>query len=76
MYMSDTIGHAQTDSQRLRANYRDAFSEWALRVNQLHGVSTGADDPVTIDAAQHRVEAAEIVYRESRDRLTEEMNHH
>jgi len=73
--MNETTRNAPADSKRLRADYRDAFHNWAQQVSELRGAGTGADDPAAVDAAQHRAEAAETVYRESRNRLSEEMSH-
>jgi len=62
--MNDTSEHIETNSERLRADYREAFNNWANQVSRV-----GAADA----CANAYVEAAEHVYRESRDRLSEAM---
>jgi len=62
-------------SEQLRRDYQGAFEEWALQVSRLQaimgpGSSSGSGD---LHQAQQRTAAAEIAYRDSRDRLTENM---
>ena len=61
-----------TSSERLRADYKGAFDEWASQVARLQA---GAGGPCDVDKkqAQERATAAELAYRHSRDRLTEHM---
>ena len=60
--------------EQLREDYKDAFEEWATEVNHLQTVSKCAPDgaPV-VQEAEGRVEAAHRSYRDSRDRLAEDM---
>jgi len=57
----------------LRADYRAAFDEWALQVSRLQAVTSSPAARFVIAEAEARVAAAEIVYRDSRDRLTDDM---
>jgi hypothetical protein len=59
-------------SERLRAEYKGAFDEWALEVGRLQAVSNAPDSSV-MQQAEERVAAAETAYRSSRDRLTEHL---
>jgi hypothetical protein len=53
----------------LHADYREAFGEWAQQVRLLQslGQKPGQEE------AEARVAAAEMVYRQIRDRLSDEM---
>jgi hypothetical protein len=57
----------------LRAHYKEAFEDWALQVNHLQAAIESEPGEAVLIAAEERAAAAEIVYRDSRDRLTEEM---
>ena len=57
----------------LRAHYREAFEDWALQVNRLHAAIESQHGDIVLRVAEERAAAAEVAYRESRDRLTEEM---
>jgi hypothetical protein len=59
-------------SERLRKNYRGAFDEWALQISRLQAIA-GSDPGADVKEAEARAEAAEVVYRDSRDRLTDNM---
>jgi isocitrate dehydrogenase len=59
----------ETHSEKLRKNYKGAFEEWALQVSRLQAVSDGS----AMKEAQERAAAAEIAYRDSRDRLMDDM---
>jgi hypothetical protein len=60
--------------ERLREDYKDAFDEWATEVNHLQTVSeSGPDGGAVVKEAEGRVEAAHRTYRDSRDRLAEDM---
>jgi len=61
-------------SERLWADYRAAFRNWALELDRLQGLPTAATECFVKEAKQ-RVEAAEVVYRDRRNRLTDDMNH-
>ena len=62
-----------TDAERLRAEYRGAFDEWALQVSRLQAITSSAADSFVGKDAEARVAAAEVAYRDTRDKLTEEM---
>lgn len=64
----------ETNSERLRADYRGAFKDWALQVNRLQGLALAAGAGSDITEAERQVEVAEAVYRDSRNRLTDDMN--
>ena len=63
-------------AERLRAHYDDAFKDWSLQVNRLQGVIESSPEGSVVNEAEERVAAAEVAYRESRDRLTDEMIAH
>ena len=50
--------------RRVKSDYQNAFGEWADRVGRLRTSSEGERDE-----AQAQAEAAEAVYRETRDQL-------
>jgi hypothetical protein len=50
--------------RRVKADYKIAFGEWAVRVGRLRAISGGETDE-----ARAQAEAAEAVYRETRDEL-------
>ena len=50
--------------RRVKADYKVAFGEWAERVERLRASSEGERDE-----ARAQAEAAEAVYRETRDEL-------
>jgi hypothetical protein len=59
----------ETHSEKLRKDYKGAFDEWALQVSRLQAASDGS----ATKEAQERAAAAEIAYRDSRDRLMDDM---
>jgi hypothetical protein len=58
-----------THAERLRKDYKGAFDEWALQMSRLQAAAEGCD----LLAAKERAAAGEIAYRDSRDRLTDDM---
>ena len=54
------------DLRRVRADYQIAFGEWAARVGRLRTISDGEREE-----ARAQAEAAEAVYRETRDELAD-----
>jgi hypothetical protein len=52
--------------RRVKADYQIAFGEWAARVGRLRTTNDGE-----LDAARAQAEAAEAVYRETRDELAD-----
>jgi hypothetical protein len=58
-----------THSEKLRKDYKGAFDEWALQMSRLQAATEGSDMKET----QERAAAAEVAYRDSRDRLTDDM---
>lgn len=74
--MSSATSEEDMHSERLRKDYKGAFNEWALQVSRLQAIAgsdPGADVKEDVKEAEARAEAAEIVYRDSRDRLTDNM---
>jgi hypothetical protein len=59
--------------ERLRADYKEAFEEWALQVSRLQAITSPPSGRFVIKGAEARVAAAEVAYRDSRDRLTDDM---
>ena len=59
--------------ERLRADYKGAFDEWALQVSHLQTVNQSVSDSLGAKEAEGQVETAEIAYRDSRGRLAEDM---
>ncbi|MBZ5674485.1 MAG: hypothetical protein LAP61_09590 [Acidobacteriia bacterium] len=58
-----------TRSEKLRKDYKGAFDEWARQTGRLQAAGEGSDRT----EARQRAEAAEVAYRDSRDRLTDDM---
>lgn len=69
--MSARTAEEIATSQQLRANYQAAFAQWALQISRLQ-----AFPPCSPAAkqAQGQADAAEAVYRFTRDRLADDMN--
>jgi hypothetical protein len=59
--------------RRLREAYRDAFGDWALQVRRLQAGTASPAGTFILKEAEDRVAAAEIAYRDTRDRLTDDM---
>ncbi|HEX4802877.1 MAG TPA: hypothetical protein VFV14_05175 [Myxococcaceae bacterium] len=57
--------------QRLRAEYRRAFDEWALQVSRLQAFTGPLGN---VAQAEARVAAAQAEYRICRDRMTDGMS--
>jgi hypothetical protein len=72
-YVSSRTTDQDLTNERLREEYRGAFNEWALQVSRLQQIEGTSPDQVQDDAAEGRAAAAEIAYRRTRDRLTDEM---
>jgi hypothetical protein len=58
------VMHRNEDLRRVKADYQNAFGEWAARVGRLRTISDAE-----MDEARAQAEAAEAVYRETRDEL-------
>ncbi len=58
-----------TDSGKLRKDYKEAFDDWALQIGRLQAAAAGDD----ANEAATRAAVAEAAYRDSRDRLTDDM---
>jgi hypothetical protein len=52
------------DLRRVKSDYKIAFREWAARVGRLRTIGDGE-----MAEARAQAEAAEAVYRETRDQL-------
>ena len=72
-YVSSRTTDQDPNNQRLREEYRGAFNEWALQVSRLRQTEGNSPDRVIDEAAAGRAAAAEIAYRQTRDRLTDGM---
>jgi hypothetical protein len=59
--------------ERLRADYKGAFDEWALQVSLFLVAITSSPDSRVVREAEERVAVAESAYRETRNRLTDSM---
>lgn len=75
MGVNSTVEPMSSNSRRLRADYRRAFREWAFRVSRMQGLQTSRVDCAALTEAGKQVEAAQLAYRDSRDRLVDDMNH-
>jgi hypothetical protein len=75
MYVSSGIIDENAYSEQLRRDYQGAFEEWALEVGRLQAIMgpDSSSDSGDLHQARQRAAAAEIAYRASRDRLTENM---
>jgi hypothetical protein len=75
MIMSSKPTDRSVQLDRLRADYRGAFEEWASEVSRMHDIrATAAPASLTIQEAEERVDVAQSVYRRTRNRLMEEMD--
>jgi hypothetical protein len=61
------------DLDNLRKDYKGAFDEWALEVTRLRAITGPEADGPLLKEAEQRVAAAEVTYRNTRDRLTDDM---
>jgi len=73
IYVSSGTTEENTHSERLRRDYKGAFDEWALQVGRLQTIAASASDAGIMKEAEEQTAAAEIAYRDSRDRLTDDM---
>ena len=69
--VSSVTSEEDMHSERLRKDYKGAFDEWALQMSRLQAIDGSSSDGMK--EAQERATAAEIAYRDSRDRLTDNM---
>jgi hypothetical protein len=67
--MSSKTADQEADLQRVKSEYKAAFGEWAAQVGLLQTMSESAPDSPVIEEARARADAAEAVYRETRDEL-------
>jgi hypothetical protein len=67
------ITEENSHRNRLRANYRQAFGEWVLQVNDLQAIGGSQPGSFAIEEAEDRVASAELAYRAMRDQLTDDM---
>jgi len=60
----------EAEFRRVQSDYKTAFAEWAAEVELLQAMkeSASSDDRVA-DKVRARIDAAEAVYRETRDQL-------
>jgi hypothetical protein len=63
------------NSSRLWRDYRAAFKDWALQVKRLKCLITSPATGVVVKEAQDQVKAAELLYRDARNRLTDDIKH-
>jgi len=73
--VSCKIPNKETHSERLREDYKGAFGAWAEQVNRLQVINSSPAGVGVIEEAEARVSEAEVAYRDSRDRLTNDMVH-
>ena len=59
--------------EHLRADYKGAFAEWASQVSRLQAITGSPSGSFIMKEAEASVAAAEIAYRNTRDRLTDDM---
>ena len=62
------------NSSRLWKDYRTAFKDWARQVTRLKCLVTSTAGGVDMKEAEHQAQAAELLYRDTRNRLTDDMN--
>ena len=72
--MNDKTIEADEQIERLDAEYRGAFDEWAVQVSRLQEVRESVPGGVGAKEAADRVAAAENAYRKLRDRLAENIS--
>jgi hypothetical protein len=61
------------NSSRLWRDYRAAFKDWALQVKRLRCLITCPATGVVVKEAEDQVKAAELLYRDTRNRLTDDI---
>lgn len=64
---------SQPSLGRLRSDYKSAFAGWAGEVARMRELA--ATDLLALADAAIKVDAAELVYRTSRNRLADKMSH-
>jgi hypothetical protein len=63
-----------SNSQRLRTDYRAAFRVWATRVSRVRDLIASAADRLDVKKANEQAISAELLYRDSRNRLMNDLN--
>jgi hypothetical protein len=58
---------------RLWRDYRAAFKDWALQVKRLKCLIASPATGVVVKEAEDQVKAAELLYRDTRNRLTDDI---
>jgi hypothetical protein len=74
--VSSGIIDENAHSEQLRKDYKGAFEDWALEVSRLQAIADSGSNDLhegDLHEAKQRAMAAEIAYRDSRDRLTDDM---
>jgi hypothetical protein len=61
------------NSSRLWRDYRTAFKDWALQVKRLKCLIASPGTGVVVKEAEEQVKAAELLYRDTRNRLTDDI---
>jgi hypothetical protein len=69
MSMSCRTDEESASSERLRADYKAAFEDWASQVNHFQAIISSVQPDSLMQQEQSRLEATEMAYRNSRDRL-------
>lgn len=67
---------AEVNTRQRQDEYRDAFKDWTVQVRRARVLKITAPDSALTKEAEQRARAAEAAYRESRDRLAEELGEH
>ena len=68
-HMNSKTGDQETNVERLTAEYKAAFEEWAAQVGRLQALSESEPDSWAVDEVRAKADAAEAAYRETRDEL-------
>jgi hypothetical protein len=61
------------NSSRLWRDYRAAFKDWASQAKRLKCLVTSTATGVVVKEAEDQVKAAELLYRDSRNRLADDI---
>jgi hypothetical protein len=73
MVVSRRTTEENAHSEHLRADYKGTFAEWASQVSRLQALTGSPSSSLIMKEAEASVAAAEIGYRTTRDRLTNDM---
>ena len=69
LHMNSKTEDQEMNVERLTAEYKAAFEEWAAQVGRLQALSESEPDSWVVDEVRAKADAAQAAYRETRDEL-------